>query len=71
MEPKEEEEEKPQAVDLNDVIQRLDNLKLQVRVIDSNVRELSEEAQKMSDTMIQINHTMNIISHNLIAFFNS
>ena len=52
-------------------MQRLDNLKLQVRVINFNVGELTEEAQKMSDTTIQMNHTMSMMSHNLFTFFNS
>ena len=58
-------------MDLNDVVERLDNLVLQVGVIDSNVGELTSLATRMDDTMIGMNHRLNMINHNLIAYFNT
>ena len=64
-------EEEDQEVDLNDVVERLDNLELQVGVIDSNVGELTSLATRMDDTMIGMNHRLNMINHNLMAYFNA
>ena len=58
-------------MDLNIVIERLDNLKLQVGVIDSNVGELTSLATRMDDTMIGMNHRLNMINHNLMAYLNA
>ena len=64
-------EKEDQEVDLNDVVERLDNLKLQVGVIDSNIDELTSLATRMDDTMIGMNHRLNMINHNLMAYFNT
>ena len=58
-------------MDLNDVIERLENLEHQVRVIDSNVGELTSLASQMDDIMIGMNHRLNMINHNLMAYFNT
>ena len=64
-------EKEDQEVDLNDVVERLDNLELQVGVIDCNVGELTSLATRMDDTMIGMNHRLNMINHNLMAYFNA
>ena len=64
-------EEEDQEFDLNDVVERLDNLELQVGVIDCNVGELTSLATRMDDTMIGMNHRLNMINHNLMAYFNA
>ena len=69
--PQQQEKEEDQKVNLKDVMERLDNLKLQVGVIDSNVGELTSLATRMDDTMIRMNHKVNMINHNLMAFFNT
>ena len=56
---------------MNNVVERLDNLELQVGVIDSNIGELTSLATRMDDTMIGMNHRLNMINHNLIAHFNA
>ena len=58
-------------MDLNDIVERLDNLELQVRVIDCNVGELTSLATRMDDTMIGMNHRLNMINHNLMTNFNA
>ena len=58
-------------MDLNDVVERLDNLELQIGVIDYNVGELTSLATRMDDTMIGMNHRLNMINHNLMAYFNA
>ena len=58
-------------MDLNDVVERLDNLELQVGVIDCNVGELTSLATRMDDTMIGMNHMLNMINYNLMAYFNA
>ena len=56
---------------MNNVVERLDNLELQVGVIDCNVGELTSLATRMDDTMIGMNHRLNMINHNLMAYFNA
>ena len=51
------EEEEEEEVNLQQVMDRIDNLELQVGVIDSNVDEIRHEVQTMN--------------HNLLAFFHS
>ena len=58
-------------MNLDDIIERLDILKLQVGVIDSNVGKLTSLATRMDDIMIGMNHRLNMINHNLTAYFNS
>ena len=58
----EREDEEEEEGDLQQVMHRLDNLELQVGVIDSNVGELTSMAQNM-------NNNINLINHNLIAYF--
>ena len=53
------------------MVKKLDNLELQVGVIDSNVGELTLLATKRDDTMIRMNHRLNTINHNLMAYFNA
>ena len=56
---------------MNDFMERLENLELQVRVIDSNVGELTLKVERMGITPLQMNHTLNMINHNLLTYFNS
>ena len=69
--PKQEEEEQEQEAYLNDVMERLDNLELQVGVIDSLVSELTSLETRMDNFMIGMNHRLNMINHNLMAYFNA
>ena len=55
-------DEEEEEGDMNQVMQCLDNLELQVGVIDSNVGELTSMGQNM-------NTNINMINHNLIAYF--
>ena len=50
-------EEEEEEVNLQQVMDRMENLELQVGVIDSNVDEIRQEVQTMN--------------HNLLAFFHS
>ena len=38
-------------------------------VIDSNVGKLTSLAIRMDDSMIGMNHRLNMINHNLMAYF--
>ena len=64
-------EEEEEDVSINDIMERLDNLELQVRVIDSNVGELNSKVERMRCTSRQMNLTLNIINHNLNTYFSS
>ena len=68
-EPPQEEENQDQNVNLDEVVQRLDDLQLQVGVIDSNVDDLATYARRLDDSMIGMNRRMDVINHNLMAFF--
>ena len=64
-------EEEEEDVLINDVMERLDNLELQVGVIDSNMGELNFEVRRMGCTSRQMNRTLNMINHNLSTYFSS
>ena len=69
--PKAQVEEEEEDISINDVVERLDNLELQVGVIDSNVGELNSEVRRMGRTSRKMNCTLNMINHNLSAYFSS
>ena len=56
-------------MNLNEVVQHLDDLQLQVGVIVSNVDDLATYARRLDDSMIGMNRRMDVINHNLMAFF--
>ena len=58
----EEEEEEGQETELKDVVQRLDDLELQVGVIDSNNGELTSLATRIDNTIIGMNHRLSMIN---------
>ena len=72
-EPQVEEEEAEEEGDasLNEVMERLDTLELQIGVIDANVGELNNEIAGIGRTSRHMNHTLNLINHNLNAYFSS
>ena len=51
------EEEEEEEVDLQQVMDRLDNLELQVRVIDSNVDEMRHEVRTMNQNLLAFFHS--------------
>ena len=50
---------------------RLDTLELQVGVIDSNVGELTSMAHEMNASLYGIQHNVNMLNQNLMAYFQS
>ena len=54
------EEEEEEAVDLQQVMDRLDNLELQVGVIDSNVDEMRHEVRSMNQNLLAFFHSQNV-----------
>ena len=56
---------------MNEVMERLDTLELQIGVIDANVGELNNEIAGIGRTSRRMNNTLNLINHNLNAYFSS
>ena len=67
----EEEDEEEGDASLNKVMERLDTLELQIGVINANVGELNNEITGIGRTSRHMNHTLNLINHNLNAYFSS
>ena len=53
------EEEEEEVVDLQQVMDRLDNIELQVGVIDSNLDEMRHEVRTMNQNLLAFFHNQN------------
>ena len=62
-------DEEEDSEDIQDVMQRLDDLELQVGVIDLDFSELTSMAHGMNTKIVDIHQDIKRINHKLLAYF--